>query len=443
MVFSDSYEFMFEDVQEGDVLRFDRHEKASRRSEEDVPATFPLTREVLTRTHGVPVLKKDDNDKSSAGTVFWRLEVPGMLINHSCNPTVMDDCHDCAKGEAFAARDIQRGEELTYDYTFQYYDKGPFFEKCLCGAANCRGSMMGFKGLSEDDKKKVLPFASEAVKAMYEEEFCDGPKVKKEQTVFPPREAVENSTGAEALRLVVPGPSYANAEVLLNRMEETGGISLFAAKDFEEGEQVYEFWTQCWPKGGSTLIDMVFSTHLEQGDLPEGTVVRVDPMECARLDRQGRLIFSGFDLFTTHSCDPNLVYNDKDEDEDDDWRGAYAARPIRKGEQLSVDFNTIFWDRTEWQGLGDGVCTCGSKKCRGTVKGFQFLSREDQEELKNLNWKRDDPPHDKSSRRVTPGEALVPHVRASWRKHRDTTPGSVPTSSSSDESSSSSSEEEN
>lgn len=430
LVFSDSYEFMFTDVQDGDILRFDRHEKASKRSEEDVPATFPLTRELLTHTHGVPCLKEDENDPSSAGTITWKLECPGMLINHSCDPNLRDDSHDSARGEAFATRDIKKGEQLTYDYTYQYYDHGPFFEKCLCGAERCRGSMTGFKDLSEEDKQKVLPYVSEAVKAMHEADQDTGLPVKHEEATFPPR--VEK----DVLQLVVPGPGHACADISIQRDETTGAYQLVAEKDFATGDSVYEFFTQRWPDGKKP-IDMVSSTFLLPGDLEEGTTVRVDPMECAKRNRKGQLIFSGFDLFTTHSCEPNVVYNDKKEDEDDDWRGAYASRPILKGEQLSVDFNTLLWDRTEWEGLGEGTCTCGASKCRGTVKGFRFLSPEDQQELVELSWNRAPPPHArKGKKRVTPGEALVPHVRASWREYADSAPSGIGlTSSSSDDSS--------
>jgi hypothetical protein len=479
LVFSDSYEFMFADVQEGDVLRFDRYEKASRRSEKDIPPTFPLTRDVLTRSHGVPVLinknkrdpssndndndndgdDDDDDDDSHSLTITWRLEVPCMLANHSCDPNVIDDCHDAARGEAYAARDIQCGDELCYDYAFQSYDDGPCSFKCHCGAAKCRGSMIGFKALSNDEKQRLLPHVSDAVRALYEADFANGPPVTLEQSCFPPRRrsaAADSETAA--LPLVVPGPSYANADILIQRnhiTKETAGendYGLYAARDFHEGETVYEFWTQRWPtmEGSSMIppVDMIFSSHLLKGDPPEGTVVRVHALECAKRDRDGQLMFSGWDLFTAHSCEPNLVYNDKGEDEDDDWHAAYAARFIRKGDQLLVDFNSIFWDRTtttttEWQGLlGQGSCSCGADKCRGTVKGFRFLSHEDQEELKSLSWRRNAPPHDGSKGRVIPGEALTPHVRVSWRQHSsDSAPGSLATSSS-EESSSSEDEQE-
>lgn len=435
-VFSDSYEFLFADVQAGDVLRFDNYEKANRRSPEEIPPTFPLTNDILTRTHGVPAFKPDQG-----GIISWHLETPGMLINHSCDPNIIDDSHDEARGEAYAARDIQKGEELTYDYTYQYYDHGPFFEKCLCGADTCRGSMMGFKALTDEQKETALPRASDAVKAMHEAETGKGSQVKKQQITYPKRDAV-GKEDEKVLRLVVPGPSHATAPVIMRADEGTGLFNLYTAKNIAEGEQVYEFWTQSWPQAGKIPIDMIFGRKLEEGDPPENTTVRVEALECARRDREGGLQFSGYDLFARHSCNPNMIYSDKLEDEEDDWRGTYAARPIQKGELLTVDFNTIFWDRTEWKGLGDGTCTCGANQCRGMVKGFKFLSAEEQEELKSLSWKRSPPPHETKMKTFTPGEAMTPHVRVCWRQHMGDTPDALATCSSSSDESSSSEEED-
>lgn len=76
---------------------------------------------------------------------------PTRFINHSCNPNlrifarvgdlVDKDIHDLA---FFAVKDIQRGEELTFDYVDgnaeeddEVEDNGDKTE-CLCGASNCR-----------------------------------------------------------------------------------------------------------------------------------------------------------------------------------------------------------------------------------------------------------------------------------------------------------------
>ena len=61
------------------------------------------------------------------------------FINHSCDP----NCEaDEIKGRVWiiAARDIQAGEELTYDYNLYDGDLDDL-SLCLCGAPNCRGSM--------------------------------------------------------------------------------------------------------------------------------------------------------------------------------------------------------------------------------------------------------------------------------------------------------------
>jgi len=69
------------------------------------------------------------------------------FINHSCEPNceayVFDD-----RAYIYALRDITRGEELTFDYQLQRTirsrvsreDKELY--RCLCGSANCRGSMI-------------------------------------------------------------------------------------------------------------------------------------------------------------------------------------------------------------------------------------------------------------------------------------------------------------
>jgi SET domain-containing protein len=60
-----------------------------------------------------------------------------MFVNHSCDPNCETDEVD---GRVFiqTIREVQPGEELTYDYWL--YD-GDDDAPCFCGSANCRGSM--------------------------------------------------------------------------------------------------------------------------------------------------------------------------------------------------------------------------------------------------------------------------------------------------------------
>lgn len=166
LVFSSSLEYAFSQVAaHGDYLLFYRNELASMETKSNVPPRFPLTHQVLCRTHGVPILK-DDPTGQTDGIISWQLEIPGLLMNHSCHANVHnypDSSCSSEEHEDYAERTIHKGEELTFDYALQYYDVGPLFEVCTCGASNCRGEMMGFKSLSDADKERLLPLASDAV----------------------------------------------------------------------------------------------------------------------------------------------------------------------------------------------------------------------------------------------------------------------------------------
>ncbi len=69
------------------------------------------------------------------------------FINHSCDPNCEVDEID-GRVLITAIRDIEPGEEITYDYNL--YD-GDLSDPslCLCGSANCRGTMY-----SEDEIKR-------------------------------------------------------------------------------------------------------------------------------------------------------------------------------------------------------------------------------------------------------------------------------------------------
>lgn len=58
-----------------------------------------------------------------------------FLINHSCDPNVGDG------QDVVAMRDIEAGEELTYDYAMT--DSGNYDMECKCGSKNCRKRIRG------------------------------------------------------------------------------------------------------------------------------------------------------------------------------------------------------------------------------------------------------------------------------------------------------------
>jgi SET domain-containing protein len=70
------------------------------------------------------------------------------FINHSCNP----NCESVIEDERVfidAVRDIQRGEELVYDYNYILDEPhSPSTKRlypCACGARNCRKTILGRK----------------------------------------------------------------------------------------------------------------------------------------------------------------------------------------------------------------------------------------------------------------------------------------------------------
>lgn len=69
-------------------------------------------------------------------------------INHSCDPNCESVIHD---GRIFidSIRDIQPGEEITYDYCFVIEGRHTAAVKrcypCSCGAASCRGTTLAKK----------------------------------------------------------------------------------------------------------------------------------------------------------------------------------------------------------------------------------------------------------------------------------------------------------
>jgi hypothetical protein len=75
---------------------------------------------------------------------------PAAFMNHSCDPNTgyiyLSQDDERILYRIPCLKDIQPGDVLTADYAILWYDLGSAaFEKCLCGARNCRGSFKGFK----------------------------------------------------------------------------------------------------------------------------------------------------------------------------------------------------------------------------------------------------------------------------------------------------------
>jgi len=89
--------------------------------------------------------------------VYLDLDELSRTFNHSCNPCGFIR----GKSELVALRDIQKDEEITYDYSTTMNDNRKRIEElgselwtmeCNCGSENCRGIVDQFKTLPEDRK---------------------------------------------------------------------------------------------------------------------------------------------------------------------------------------------------------------------------------------------------------------------------------------------------
>ncbi|MBC7741337.1 MAG: SET domain-containing protein-lysine N-methyltransferase [Bdellovibrionaceae bacterium] len=91
------------------------------------------------------------------GRAIWR-DSKGMarLINHSCEP----NCGIKALFKVVAMRDINSGEQITWDY--EMTEKNLHWKmKCKCGNKNCRGVIGNYSNMPLEVRKKYKGHISE------------------------------------------------------------------------------------------------------------------------------------------------------------------------------------------------------------------------------------------------------------------------------------------
>lgn len=121
------------------------------------------------------------------------------------------------------------------------------------------------------------------------------------------------------------------------RKSEKHGKGLFALKDFRKGESVYSL-----KKGRRVSYD---------------EIQNLSEQEKIHLDKLGEDEFEIIEppaRYMNHSCGPNVAEKD---------RIGFALREIKKGEELTIDYDKIAYLEKPFK------CHCGSKICRGFVRG--------------------------------------------------------------------------
>jgi SET domain-containing protein len=78
-------------------------------------------------------------------------------VNHSCDPNTGFARHDPV---LYALRDIEPGEELSWDYSTSISLAG-WNLQCLCGSKCCRGVILPFGDLTVEERLHLRPIALE------------------------------------------------------------------------------------------------------------------------------------------------------------------------------------------------------------------------------------------------------------------------------------------
>src|SRR6185369_8729778 len=79
---------------------------------------------------------------------YLDLAEPGRLVNHACDPNAVVK----KDTRLVAMRDIDRGEEIRFDYSTTISDGWTM--ECRCGAVNCRRIVTAFQLLPEELRRR-------------------------------------------------------------------------------------------------------------------------------------------------------------------------------------------------------------------------------------------------------------------------------------------------
>lgn len=95
---------------------------------------------------------RDSHTIQTSDNTHVLIDLPSRFVNHSCNPNLGVLDNDFQAYDFYALHDINKGQDLSFDYESTEYEiKG--FEECLCGKERCRKHLGGFKKHGDIVKK--------------------------------------------------------------------------------------------------------------------------------------------------------------------------------------------------------------------------------------------------------------------------------------------------
>jgi hypothetical protein len=112
-------------------------------------------------------LTGNDSHATQVGPDRWaRHGGLGPKVNHSCDPNCGVRLNAAQAFDFVARRPIDAGQEVTFDYAMRNYTIDHFPAACLCGAAECRGSVTGWKDLPPARKADYGELVAPYLRAM-------------------------------------------------------------------------------------------------------------------------------------------------------------------------------------------------------------------------------------------------------------------------------------
>jgi uncharacterized protein len=93
-------------------------------------------------------LAANDSHATQVGRDEWvRHGGLGPKVNHSCDPNCGVRLNAEHAFDFVARRDLEAGQEITFDYAMRNLTVDHFPLACLCGSVGCRGTVTGWKDL--------------------------------------------------------------------------------------------------------------------------------------------------------------------------------------------------------------------------------------------------------------------------------------------------------
>ncbi len=139
---------------------------------------------------------------------------------------------------------------------------------------------------------------------------------------------------------------------LIIKQTKNNGKGVFAGRDFNKGEEIFQFTGPIIRGNENIAPDSYLDNH------------------CIQIDKDSYIgPFGSPDDFINHSCKPNGGFQIKNN------RAIIAAiRDIKDGEEITFDYSTSMAENRY-----EIDCNCGSKNCRKRIRDFKYLPKDIQD----------------------------------------------------------------